>query len=254
MTSLSFVQYHPEPFSPQRRIAGTRKVRKRLNTILNRFDLTDSTVLDLGCSGGFFSFHLARHAKRVLAIDSDEGLIKRNRLICQKQGIFNLHFEHAVISPQYIQSLERHDVTLFLSVLHHIMAASNVYEVNRRINAGLEQSLELLRSVQTRTHSLVFEMGQTNEINEWVTALPQMGDSPHFWIVENLLQPARFGNIEIIEPPEWQGKVGMLRKAAHEHAQFLYTSRDLVSRTLRRTMALDTKDCRYMFIAQSGNR
>ena len=82
-------------------------------------DLTDKTVLDIGCNGGFYSIEMKRRgAARVLAVDIDEDYLRQARFAAQVVG---LDIEFAQFSVYDVAALaERFDVVLFLGVLYHL--------------------------------------------------------------------------------------------------------------------------------------
>jgi SAM-dependent methyltransferase len=251
MTGESSFSYHPPPFSGARDKRGYRKVQNRLRAMMELCDFRGASILDLCCSGGYFSFELARYAKHILAIDADEYLIQKNREMSRQLGIANLTFEVGLVSPSLIYNLERFDITLFLSVLHHIITGSGVYVWNKSEYSGIDYGLEILKALAVQTDSLFFEVGQANEAHDWARHLPQMEPRPDLWIVKKLLGPAGFRDVTVIEPPGWRGAGGLIRKLIHPKLEPLFTGSHLISRALRRITSYDTRDSRYMFMAKS---
>jgi tRNA (mo5U34)-methyltransferase len=82
-------------------------------------DLTDRTVLDIGCNAGFYSLQMkARGASRVLGIDVDPDYLRQARFAADARGI---EIEFAEMSVYDIATLhEQFDVVLFLGVLYHL--------------------------------------------------------------------------------------------------------------------------------------
>jgi SAM-dependent methyltransferase len=82
-------------------------------------DLTGKTVLDVGCSHGFFCFEAKRRgAKRVVGVDVESDVIRKNRLLADCLGLdveFSVHnIEQAPISESF-------DYVICLNVLHHLL-------------------------------------------------------------------------------------------------------------------------------------
>lgn len=238
-------------FGARKKDATTyRKARARLRAILKRYDFRGKSALDLGCNGGYFSFKLAGYAKGILAIDKDEKYIRENRKKNQLLGISNIRFEIGIISPAFVESLEEVDVTLFLSVLHHTISASGVYTNAEPGQCGMDYGLQILKAICAKTHILFFEMGQSNESAEWRAGLPDMGSAPEKWIVENLLKPAGFRDAITIEPPEWLGIGGFIRKFIYRKMEPFVIGNAIIGRVVRRALCYDTRDCRYIFMAR----
>ena len=82
-------------------------------------DLSDKTVLDVGCNGGFFSIQAKRRgAARVLGVDFDPRYLAQARLAAEISG---LDIEFRELSVYDVASLrERFDVVLFMGVLYHL--------------------------------------------------------------------------------------------------------------------------------------
>ncbi|MGF1631664.1 MAG: class I SAM-dependent methyltransferase [Kiloniellaceae bacterium] len=81
-------------------------------------DLTGKTVLDLGCSFGFFCFEaLRRGAKRVVGYDVDPDSVRKARLLAECMGV-EVEFHRRDIEREPIDG--RFDYVLCLNLLHHL--------------------------------------------------------------------------------------------------------------------------------------
>ncbi len=81
-------------------------------------DMTGKTVLDLGCSFGFFCFEaLRRGAKRVVGYDVDPDSVRKARLLAECMGV-DAEFELRDIERQPLD--EKFDYVLCLNLLHHL--------------------------------------------------------------------------------------------------------------------------------------
>lgn len=178
--------YHPkvdEELHPRKK--GQRDMRARLDLLVQEVDFKDKVVLDLGCSGGFFSLSLARYAKRVIAIDGDENIIDRNKSEAKRLGIDNVEFYCSKITPQLIDDLPEIDVTIFMSVLHHMLGASKIYDWCAP--QGKNQARELLKSIQCRSQVLIFEMGEfVSQKEEWEVFLKNTMGNLNEWILKEV--------------------------------------------------------------------
>ena len=208
-------------------------------------------VLDVGGNAGFFSFCIAGKAKNVLGVDFDSKQIEICLEKARANNIRNVRFLVKVLTPETIDRLPSADVCLFLSVLHHMMSASGVYDCNAKDSRGVENAINLLKAIRNKTQVLFFEMGQSNENHEWANKLPDMGREPEKWILENLLRPAGFSRIKVISPPEWNGLIGKMRKSIHSSGLVDVIDREMILfRFIRRILSYDARDCRYLFKAE----
>ena len=238
------LEYHPAPGVGTSR-GAMRRVDRRLAAITRLVDVTGKDVLDLGCSGGYFSFALARDARRVFAIDGDQAVIDRNREAAERMGVTNVEFVHAVIRPELIEALPSVDVTLFLSVFHHLLTGSEAYDWNdATVVKTAFRSLELLKA---RTDILVFEMGYPDEGYEWCSRLPRMMPSPRDWIVDRVFG-ADFPSVQIVESPSYAGSAA-IRRRFHRVAR----TTTLWGRLMRRMLTIDPRDGRDIFIGSKAS-
>jgi tRNA (mo5U34)-methyltransferase len=94
-------------------------------------DLTNKSVLDIGCNAGFYSMEMKRRgAARVLGLDADDTYLAQARFAAEVNG-FDIEFRR--MSVYDIGALrEKFDVVLFLGVLYHLrhplLALDLIYE------------------------------------------------------------------------------------------------------------------------------
>ena len=121
-------------------------------------NLAGKSVLDLGCSSGYFCFEAAkRGAKRVLGIDVEPDVIRKNRLLADCLGL-NVEFQAHDIEATLPD--EQFDYVLCLNVLHHLVNPLSV--------------LDNLVKV-TREH-LVLEMASLGTHDQrWLSVFPFLG-------------------------------------------------------------------------------
>lgn len=235
------LNYHPDPRCPP---ASDRKVSARVELIQKKVDVTNKVVLDLGCSGGIFSFALARRAKRVIAIDGDAEIIERNRAIKNDLNLANVEFVHAAIDSGLIESIGRVDVTLFLSVYHHMLAVSEAYDWN----AGCthEAASQLIDTINNATNVLCFEVGYPNEGYEWCTRLPPYGDDWDKYVVDNIFKGA-YRSIELLDPPT---KVGWLNRHFVSRISEPYREDSALVQRVKGFFGYDPRDLRKLYIGR----
>lgn len=219
---------------------SSRLVRHRLESIRSHLDFRGKSVLDLGCSGGYFSLNIASEANHVLGVDGDPEVIRQNIALAREKGVGNVKFVEASLTRQFISVLPQYDIVLFLSVFHHMLGASDAYDWNSEELRS--EAFDTLGEIRKKARVLVFEMGYPDEGYDWSTKLPPMVPDPVTWIVANI-----FGDdfsVQVISPPVMKGRLGAIRRwLLHNHE-----SRGIVWRILRRILHVDVRDKRHLFI------
>ena len=217
-----------------------RLVEQRIKAIRRHVDFQGKTVLDLGCSGGYFSLNIAQEAKRVLGVDGDREVIEQNIAVAHRMGIKNVEFINARLTPQLISALPDFDVVLFLSVFHHMLAASDAYGWNSE--ASRSEAFDALQVIRDKARVLVFEMGYPDEGYDWSSKLPPMEPDPVTWI-----KSCVFGDeysVQLLSPPVLMGPLGRIRRWVLENRH----RNGLLRRLLRRLLNVDVRDQRHLFI------
>lgn len=136
------------------------------------------TVADLGAGEGEVSQMLARHAKRVIAVDNSEKMVEFGRELAREHGFTNLEYllgdiEEPPIEPGSV------DLAVFSQALHHasspggaIAAAHRILKPGGRIvvldllNHNFEQARELYADLwlgfsEAELHRMLEEAGFT---------------------------------------------------------------------------------------------
>jgi hypothetical protein len=155
------------------------------------------SMADLGCSEGHYVLQAARSGLTFcLGVDFD----LRRVFTCQSQVVLedvrNAAFLVSEITPALADALPQVDAVVFLSVLHHIMAAE-----------GEAHCRDLLRRIRAKTRKvMLFEMGQSDERSErWAPRLPDMGADPHAWIAD-FLRSSGFASVEKVAEARSYGR------------------------------------------------
>jgi SAM-dependent methyltransferase len=101
-------------------------------------DLKPDCVWDVGCNTGTYSNIAAKHAKLVVAIDSDPSVIEALYTHCKKLNINNLiPLIHSVTEPSPalgwqlderspLEHRSKPDLVFFLAIIHHICITHNI--------------------------------------------------------------------------------------------------------------------------------
>lgn len=141
-------------------------------------DLTGSTVLDIGCNGGFYSIEMKRRgAERVLGIDFDEGYLAQARFAAEASG---LEIEFRQMSVYDVASLgERFDVVLFMGVLYHLRHPLLALDL---VGEHVVGDLMVFQSMQ-RGSAKAAQVPE--DVPFWTTALFDDADYPKLHFVEN---------------------------------------------------------------------
>jgi len=97
-------------------------------------DLTGKTVLDLGCSDGFFSFECKkRGAKRVVAVDNPK--VNNSKAFVTARKIFGANIQ-IILSDIYdldIKKLGKFDIVLGLGLLYHLKSPLMALDIIRNL-------------------------------------------------------------------------------------------------------------------------
>jgi ArsR family transcriptional regulator len=93
------------------------------------------TVADLGAGEGTLSQLLARHAKKVIAIDNSEKMVEFGSNLAKEHGFENLEYRHGDIQEPPIPA-NSVDLALFSQALHHASnparAVASAYRILKR--------------------------------------------------------------------------------------------------------------------------
>ena len=233
---------------------GHRGKRKRpgarLDIILDHFVPDGKTILDLGCSNGFYCYQLAQRGGLVTGIDKNNEILDLNRKISAFYE-WDIHFEEHFMDLEFFQSIEHYDAVLFLAVLHHIFNHTFVHPI--------EYCREIIEALSKKTNLLFFEIGQSGEPFAWSRKLALMEPDPKQWVLDNLFAGSEFDQIEVIEPPAFSnGLLGNIREGIwglHRRWTVLpprHFFRKLLMRLLVKFFIYDPRDTRYIFIARKN--
>ena len=89
----------------------------RINKIVKEKHFNNKTILDIGCSDGYFSYKVSKYAKKVLGIDLDSSRIKKANFIKTYFKLDNCNFLTQDIGS--VQN-EKFDIGLILGLLHRV--------------------------------------------------------------------------------------------------------------------------------------
>jgi SAM-dependent methyltransferase len=124
-------------------------------------NLSGKSVIDVGCSEGFFCCECAkRGASTVLGVDSSLGRLLYGSYVASKEGL-NVKYRMDVF-PSYRLS-GTFDYVICLSLLHHSLTTSDIWKVLVSEEcvadlATLRQQLKLLRSLTSHNGTCIVEI------------------------------------------------------------------------------------------------
>jgi len=145
-----------QPVDDQR-VAGWKVDRadslQRLKYI--KENIIGETVLDIGCSEGYFSRELAKAGFRITAVDKSKGLVAAARYLSAING---LDISYQVSEwKEAIDNSQQVDNVLFLSVLHNDMK-----------NIGVEEGLKKLQAFRGKAKRVFFEVPNNTGEAQWM--------------------------------------------------------------------------------------
>lgn len=155
-------------------------------------DLEAATVFDLGCAEGYMVRRCAEDGRLAMGVDGDARRLLLAQLSTALDGLSGVGFIKAPIDLETVPTFPKADVTVCMSLLHHLM-----------YQHGVDYARDLLVAVRERTRkALVFEMGQSDETRfAWAAQLPDMGADPHEWI-RRFVVSAGFRSVEKVAEVE----------------------------------------------------
>lgn len=98
----------------------------RLFRQISKFIKTDSTIIDVGCGTGRFSFFIADNCKSVLGIDISERNITRAERNLERSNSDKISFRHISLNQISSERLEHFDFAVMTYVLHEIAESDRI--------------------------------------------------------------------------------------------------------------------------------
>ena len=178
--------YHPQFFSP----ITSQSVRNCLDrfVLIKPFIEEGSTLLDLGCSEGWFSFSFSYICKQVLGIDMESELVNGNNTLRKEHGIKNIRFEQDNVSKLFkTPQSHSYDTILYMSTHHHVIQAHDNHK-------------EILRNISQSGKQMFFDCGQKSEgctDYGWWKKLPETDDCEQ-WVKNYLEENTVYKTVEKI--------------------------------------------------------
>jgi len=154
---------------PQLEIKGGRNNEKRIEDMkLDEIDFKGKTVLDVGCSEGFFCrYAIDKGAKRVTGIDL-QGVVKPVEELTYYLGYNNIDYIGCDLNKD-IPDIKIHDIVFFFSMVQHIGLPDWVKKRTRDLlvfeGNGKNRDIEGWSKLNS-SFSNVDDIGKTNDLSE----------------------------------------------------------------------------------------
>ena len=194
--SWTFRPYQPVVVGRRKVASGKRQCAVRLEAIREVLrDVGADDVRDLGCAEGYFVRSLAEEGYFAWGVEPDGRRLALAQLSTAVDGVRGIGFVNALADVETLAWLPSADVTISMSVLHHVLYAD-----------GVTAAVDVLRAIRATTRkALVFECGQSDEHKfEWAARLPDMGPDPHVWLADLLIEAGFRDVVKLCEVPSWK--------------------------------------------------
>jgi tRNA (mo5U34)-methyltransferase len=121
-------------------------------------DLSDKTLLDVGCNAGFYAFEAKRRgAKRVLGVDGQRQHVRQGLFVRKVLGL-DVEFRRLNVYELSARTVGQFDITLALGLLYHlkhpILALENLYQVTKELLVIETAIMPPERTPESFTHPL----------------------------------------------------------------------------------------------------
>ena len=104
----------------------------RLSYIVDKVEVSDKRILDVGCGGGILSEALAAAGADVLGIDAGEKPLEVAKLHCHQSGL-NIDYQQLTIEELAASEPEPFDIVTCFEVLEHVPVPASVIRASREL-------------------------------------------------------------------------------------------------------------------------
>ena len=194
--------YQPNPFKYSK--LNDKKNRNsfdRYDAIFNNLPNIPTTLIDFGCSRGFFVLQAANQGIFSIGVDHDRFEILYAKSVSEINNVDKALFMHSEINKELIGTLPKFEMTICTSIFHHWV---RIY--------GKKSAFRMMQLIADNTTKyLVFETGQNNETDpRFYPYLEFMGDNYESWIVSFL---SELGFSEIKKIGNYGSRVSDVKRA-----------------------------------------
>ena len=187
-------------------------------------DLSEKTLLDVGCNAGFYAFEAKRRgAKRVLGVDGQRQHVRQGLFVRKVLGL-DVEFRRLNVYELSARTAGRFDITLALGLLYHlkhpILALENLYQVTKDL---LVIETAIMPPKQT-PKSFAYSFGASKTVLHplaYVENPPDAKEQVFNWFLPGveallaLLRNTGFAEVELVEVKDDRAVV-VCRKAKGE--------------------------------------
>jgi SAM-dependent methyltransferase len=139
-------------------IINTRHEKERLDYIIDKVDVTDKTVLDIGGNSGYFTFELIDNGAQ--KVHYYEGNPIHSEFVRQAAEVLSVKDSIEITNDYFVFNEEyerKYDIVLCLNVLHHIGDDFGTKEITLE---KAKQNIALqLKSLARISNILIFQLG-----------------------------------------------------------------------------------------------
>ncbi|WCE03215.1 DUF1698 domain-containing protein [Pseudoxanthomonas sp. JBR18] len=134
-----------------------RYERARLDYVLQRIEVKDRSVLDIGCNSGFFLMEMlqagARHATGYEGSKDHVQFLEAARAALGLEARLTVNGRYF----DFTQDRGHHDIALLLNVLHHV--GDDYGDPDLSVQGARAQIIHSLIGMRERCNTLVFQLG-----------------------------------------------------------------------------------------------
>jgi tRNA (mo5U34)-methyltransferase len=192
-------------------------------------DLSDKTLLDVGCNAGFYAFEAKRRgARRVLGVDGQRQHVRQGLFVRKVLGL-DVEFRRLNVYELDTRSIGQFDITLALGLLYHlkhpILALEKLYQVTKELLI-----IETAIMPPERTpESFVHPLGEKQMLLHPLTFVENPAEAkeqvfnwflPGIEALKALLRTTGFDEVEMVEEKNERAIV-VCRKAKGESGEAL---------------------------------
>ncbi len=189
-------------------------------------DLSDKTLLDVGCNAGFYAFEAKRRgAKRVLGVDGQRQHVRQGLFVRKVLGL-PVEFRRLNVYELSPRTVGEFDITLALGLLYHLkhplLALENLYQVTKELliietaimppERTPASFVHPLGEKQMLLHPLAFvenPTGAKEQVFNWYL--------PGLEALQAMLRSTGFDEVKVVEAKNERAIV-VCRKAAREES------------------------------------
>ena len=140
----------------------------RINPVINKMDLSNSRVLDVGCSDGYYSFEIAKMGPtEVIGIDLNQLRLKKAEFVKKVLGVKNVTFINKGIEDATEEKLGYFNISVCLGFLHRYPDPYGLLKKLATISDCIVLEWKLPRSVEYEFPVMTFATGHIHGIDEY---------------------------------------------------------------------------------------